>query len=55
MVASLNPSRAVIAIMRYGFRGPNGRNFRFSQAHIPIAGSTAELLVGCSGGRFARH
>ena len=47
--------RAIIVILRSGFRGPDGRSFHFSHAPVLTVGSTAELLVGCSGGRFARH
>ena len=47
--------RAVIAILRSGSRGPDCRSFRFSHAPVLTVGSTAELLVGCSGGRFSRH
>ena len=38
--------RVVIAILRSGFRGPNGRSFRFFHAPVLTVGSTAELLVG---------
>ena len=44
--------QAVIAILR---SGANCRSFCFSPAPVLIVGSTAELLVGCSGGQFARH
>ena len=47
--------RAVISILRSGFRGPDGRSFRFSHAPVLTIGRIAELLVGCSRGRFARH
>ena len=46
---------AVIAILRSGSRGPDCRSFRFSHAFVLTVGSTAELLVGCSRGQFARH
>ena len=47
--------RAVIAIMRFESRGPDCRSFCFSNAHVLTVGSTAELLVGCLRGQFARH
>ena len=47
--------RAVIAILRSGSRGPDCRSFRFSHAPVLIVCSTTELLIGCSGGQFARH
>ena len=47
--------QAVIAILRSGSRGPDCRSFRFSHAPVLTIGSTAELLVGCSGGQFAQH
>ena len=47
--------RAVISIMRSGSPGPDCRSFRFSHALVLTGGSTAELLVGCSGGQFAWH
>ena len=46
--------RAVIAIPRFGSRGSNCRSFRSSHAPVLIVGSTAELLVGYSGGQFSR-
>ena len=45
--------RAVIAISRSRFQGPDSRSFCFSHALALTVGSTTELLVGCSGGRFA--
>ena len=42
--------RAVTAILRYGLRGRDSRNFRFSNAHALTIGSIPEMLVGCSGG-----
>ena len=42
--------RAVIVIMRSGSRGSDCRSFRSSHALVLTVGSTAELLVGCSGG-----
>ena len=45
--------RAVIAILRSGSQGRSCRRFCFSHVPILIVGSTAELLVGCSGGQFA--
>ena len=47
--------RVVIAILRSGSRGLDCRSFRFSHAIVLTVGSTIELLVGCSGGQFARH
>ena len=47
--------RAVIAILRSRSRGPDCKSFCFSHAPVLTVGSTAELLVGCSGGQFARH
>ena len=47
--------RAVIAIMRFGSRGPDCRSFHFSHAPVLTVGSTAELLVGCSRGQFSQH
>ena len=47
--------QAVIAILRSGSRGPGCRSFCFSHVPVLTVGSTAELLVGCSGGQFARH
>ena len=52
---SLLGRRAVIAIMRSGSRGSDCRSFRFSHAPVLTIGSTVKLLVGCSGGQFARH
>ena len=52
---SLLGRRAVIAIPRYESRGPDCRSFHFSHAPLLTVGSTAELLVGCSGGQFTRH
>ena len=45
--------RAVIAILRFGSRGPDCRNFRFSHASVLTVSSIAELLVSCSEGKFA--
>ena len=47
--------QVVISIMRSRSRGPDCRSFLFSHALVLTIGSTAELLVGCSGGQFARH
>ena len=47
--------RAIIPILRSGTRGSSYRSFRFSHALVLTDGSTAELLVGYSGGQFARH
>ena len=47
--------RVAIAIMRSGSRGMDCRSFRFSHAPVLTIGSTAELLVSCSGGQFAWH
>ena len=51
----LHRRRALITILRFRSRGSGYRSFRFSHVHVLIVGSTAELLVGCSGGQFARH
>ena len=47
--------QAIISIMRSVSQGPNYRSFRFSHAPLLTVGNTIELLVGCSGGQFARH
>ena len=47
--------RAIIFILRLGSRGPDCRSFRFSHASTLTIGSTARLLVGCSGGQFAQY
>ena len=47
--------RAIIYILRSRFPWPDCRSFRFSHAPILTTSSTVELLVGCSGGQFARH
>ena len=47
--------RTVIDILRSESRGPDYRSFRFSHSFVLTVGSTAELLVSCSGGQFSRH
>ena len=47
--------RAVIAIMSSKSQGTDCRSFRFSHAPLLTVCSTSKLLVGCSGGQFARH
>ena len=46
---------SVVVILRPGSRGPDCGGFHFSHAPTLTIGSTAKLLVGCSGGRFAQH
>ena len=45
----------VIFILRPRSRGPDCRSFRFSHASTLTIGSTARLLVGCSGGQFSQY
>ena len=47
--------RAVISILRFGFRGLDCRSFHFSFAPVLTVGSTAKMVVGCLGGQFALH
>ena len=51
----LSGRRAVTTILRFGLRGSDCRSFHFSRALALTIGSTAGLLVGCSGGQFAWH